>query len=155
MLLISTVAGHAPSTLVTSYECGWDEFKDSIAVAIGLLRSQPSTNIIFHFLIVLKSTTSKVLLCISSCLPACSVWEVTGSPISRDMPGARFLSWQTFETVARMEQPYWEMSDMLHCSALLIHLHEGGLACWAPPFNTCVYRWVRLEGESNSVKTCR
>jgi hypothetical protein len=36
-----------------------NEFKDSIEVAIGLLRSQPSTNINYHFLIVVKSATPK------------------------------------------------------------------------------------------------
>jgi hypothetical protein len=39
-----------------------DEFKNFIAVAIGLLHSQPFTNSHFHFFIIVESATSQVLL---------------------------------------------------------------------------------------------
>jgi hypothetical protein len=38
----------------------WHEFKDSVAVLIGISHSQPLTNWIFHFLIIVRSAVSHV-----------------------------------------------------------------------------------------------
>jgi hypothetical protein len=46
----------APSTSVPS----WHEFKNSVALEIGLLHSLPFTNNSFHFLAIVESATSQV-----------------------------------------------------------------------------------------------
>jgi hypothetical protein len=53
----SITAGHTDA-----FFPAWHEFKNSVAVQIALLHSQPLTNSHLHFFITLESATSQVLL---------------------------------------------------------------------------------------------
>jgi len=124
VLLISTIARHAPITLVTSYGCGWHAFKDSIAVAIGLLRSHPRTSI-STFSLLSNRRPQKCCFAPQAAFQLV-VWAVTGSP---------------------MEQLYCEVSYMLHGSACWFVCMKGTLLVEHP---ISVYRWVRLDVQKNS-----
>jgi hypothetical protein len=75
-LFFNTIPEH-----IDAFVPSWHEFKNSVAVEIGLLHSQPLTNSHFHFFIIVESATSQVLLTSAICymlpLPSATTYRKT------------------------------------------------------------------------------